>query len=85
MAFNLTDFLVKNLFDKIKRRNNVLLGKWLDAATSDIMNDILDVYLILVFKLKKDSILIYPTVRINSKYIFIFLEKYCRASRFNYT
>jgi hypothetical protein len=65
MAFNLTEFLVKNLFDKIKRRNNVLLVKWLEAATSDIMNDIFDVYLTLIFKLKKDSILIYPTVRIN--------------------
>ena len=62
MAFNFADFLVKNLFDKVKRRNNLLLVKWLDAASSEITNNIFDVYLILIFKLKKDAILLYPTV-----------------------
>ena len=66
MAFNLTDFLVKNIFDTIKRRNNVFLVKWIDSATSFITNKILDVYLTLMFKLKKDSILLHPTVSCNS-------------------
>ena len=64
MAFNFTDFLVKNLFDKIKKRNNMFLVKWLDEDTNqNAANNILDVYLMLMFKLKKDSILLYQTVR----------------------
>ena len=63
MAFNLTDFLVKNIFDTIKKRNNVFLVKWVDSATSYTTNKILDVYLTLMFKLKKDTILLHPTVR----------------------
>ena len=64
MAFNFTDFLVKNLFDKIKKRNNMFLVKWLDEDTNqNAANNILDVYLMLMFKLKKDSLLLYQTVR----------------------
>ena len=71
MAFNLTDFLVKNIFDTIKRRNNVFLVKWVDLATAFTTHKILDVYLALMFKLKKDSILLYPTVSSSSAYIII--------------
>ena len=65
MAYNFADFLVKNLFDQIKKRNNVLLIKWLESATTVIINNIFDIYVNLLFKLKKDSILLYPTVRKN--------------------
>ena len=64
MAYNFADFLVKNLFDQIKKRNNVLLIKWLESATTVIINNIFDIYVNLLFKLKKDSILLYPTVRL---------------------
>ena len=62
MAFNFTEFLVKNLFDQIRKRN-VFLVKWLDSATTQVANSILDAHLVLTFKLKKDSIILYPTVR----------------------
>ena len=66
MAYNLTDFLVKNIFDSIKKRNNLFITKWVDSATSLVTNKILDVYVTLLFKLKKDSIQLHPTVSNNN-------------------
>ena len=66
MAFNLADFLVKNLLEKMKRKNNFFHVKWLDAASSQITSDTFDVNLILIFKLKKDDILLYPTLTLLS-------------------
>ena len=64
IAFNVSDFIVSNVFDSERRSSSLIVKRWLEQASrdGDDVAALLDAHLGLMYKLKKDLMLVDATV-----------------------